>query len=391
MMAKYKLGFLLILLTFVGLSPAKAQFWEVSLLTADPGTELYSSFGHSAIRMREIGPDGRDLVFNFGTFDFDTPNFYGKFATGKLNYMLSVATYDRFIIEYDYYKRGLREQVLDLNQDQKDFLLQHLDAQYDPARRFYKYDFFYNNCATKIRDAFDIAMGEQLVWSDSIAEEKTFRNLIDEFVLPLPWADFGIDLALGAVIDRPATELEKQFLPTYMEQAFANATIVENGVSRPLVKQSRVLLEYPKENAQQSLLNPSVIFWLLALVFAALTLYGFKKGKLMKGLDVALFGTVGILGIVVTFLWFFTDHSATAWNWNILWAFPGHLVLVWGLVARPNANWISSYLLFVLGATVVVLLLWMFGLQSFSPALVPILLLLLLRANFLFYNRKKED
>jgi hypothetical protein len=391
MMAKYKLGFLLILLTFAGLSPAKAQFWEVSLLTADPGTELYSSFGHSAIRMREIGPDGRDLVFNFGTFDFDTPNFYGKFATGKLNYMLSVAPYDRFIIEYDYYKRGLREQVLDLNQEQKDFLLQHLDAQYDPARRFYKYDFFYNNCATKIRDAFEIAMGEQLVWSDSIAEEKTFRNLIDEFVLPLPWADFGIDLALGAVIDRPATELEKQFLPTYMEQAFANATIFENGVSRPLVKQSRVLLEYPKEDAQQSLFNPTIVFWLIAVVFAALTLYGFKKGKLMKGLDVAFFGILGILGLVVAFLWFFTDHSATALNWNILWAFPGHLVLVWGLVARPNAAWIPSYLLFVLGITVVVLLLWMFGVQSFSPALVPILLLLLLRANFLFYNRKKED
>ena len=182
-MVKYKLGFLLILLTFVGFIPAKAQFWEVSLLTADPGTELYSSFGHSAIRMREIGPEGRDLVFNFGTFDFDTPNFYGKFATGKLNYMLSVATYDRFIIEYDYYKRGLREQVLDLNQEQKDFLLQHLDAQYDPSRRFYKYDFFYNNCATKIRDAFDIAIGDQLVWSDSIAEEKTFRNLIDLYCL----------------------------------------------------------------------------------------------------------------------------------------------------------------------------------------------------------------
>jgi len=391
MMAKYKLGFLLILLSFVGLTPAKAQFWEVSLLTADPGTELYSSFGHSAIRLREIGPDGRDLVFNFGTFDFDTPNFYGKFATGKLNYMLSVVPYDRFIIEYDYYKRGLREQVLDLNQEQKDFLLQHLDAQYAPERRFYKYDFFYNNCATKIRDAFDIAMGEQLVWSDSVAEEKTFRNLIDEFVLPLPWADFGIDLALGAVIDRPATELEKQFLPTYMEQAFANATILENGVSRPLVKQSRVLLEYPKEEAQQSLLNPTVIFWFLVVLFAALTLYGFKKGKLMKGLDVALFGSVGILGVVVAFLWFFTDHSATAWNWNILWAFPGHLVLVWGLVARPNATWISSYLLFVMGATVVTLLFWIFGMQSFSPALIPILLLLLLRANFLFYNRKKED
>ena len=390
-MVKYKLGFLLILLTFVGLSPAKAQFWEVSLLTADPGTELYSSFGHSAIRMRELGPGGRDLVFNFGTFDFDTPNFYGKFATGKLKYMLSVATYDRFIVEYDYYKRGLREQVLDLNEEQKDFLLQHLDAQYAPERRFYKYDFFYNNCATKIRDAFDVVIGEQLVWSDTLAEEKTFRNLIDEFVLPLPWADFGIDLALGSVIDRPATELEKQFLPTYMEQAFAKATIVKNGVSRPLVKQSRVLLEYPKEATQQSLLNPSVVFWFLAIIFAALTGYGFKKGKLMKVLDIALFGILGILGLVVTFLWFFTDHSATLWNWNILWAFPGHLVLVWGLVARPNATWISSYLLFVMVATVVVLLLWIIGVQSFYPALIPILLILLLRANFLFYNRKKED
>ena len=388
-MAKYKLGFLLILLTFVGVIPAKAQFWEVSLLTADPGTELYSSFGHSAIRLREIGSDGKDLVFNFGTFDFDTPNFYGKFATGKLNYMLSMTTYDRFIIEYDYYKRGLREQVLDLNQEQKDFLLQHMDAQYAPERRFYKYDFFYNNCATKIRDAFEISMGDQLVWNDSTAtEEKTFRNLLDEFLVPLPWADFGIDLALGAVIDRPANPREKQFLPTYMEKAFANATIVENGVSRPLVKQSRVLLEYPKEESQPSLFNPFVVFWLLALIFAGLTLYGYKKGKLMKGLDLLFFGGLGVLGLVVAFLWFFTDHSATLWNWNILWAFPGHLVLVWGLFARPKATWLSPYLLFVMGATVVVLLLWMFGMQSFSPALIPILLLILLRANFLFYNRK---
>ena len=389
-MAKYKLGFLLILLTFVSFIPAKAQLWEVSLLTADPGTELYSSFGHSAIRLREVSSEGgKDLVFNFGTFDFDTPNFYGKFATGKLNYMLSMTTYDRFIIEYDYYKRGLREQVLDLNEEQKDFLLQHMDAQYDPARRYYKYDFFFNNCATKIRDAFEISMGDQLVWNDSTAgEEKTFRNLLDEFLAPLPWADFGIDLALGAVIDRPATPREKQFLPTYMEQAFANATIVENGVARPLVKESRVLLEYPKEESQPSLVNPFVLFWLLTLIFVGLTFYGFKKGKLMKGLDLVLFGILGTLGLVVAFLWFFTDHTATLWNWNLLWAFPGHLVLVWGLFARPKATWLSPYLLFVMVATVIVLLLWMFGMQSFSPALIPILLLILLRANFLFYNRK---
>jgi hypothetical protein len=155
-----------------------------------------------------------------------------------------------------------------------------------------------------------------------------------------------------------------------------------------LVRESRVVLEYPKEESQPSLFNPFVVFWLLTLIFVGLTGYGFKKGKLMKGLDLLLFGGLGILGLVVAFLWFFTDHTATLWNWNLLWAFPGHLVLVWGLFYRPNATWLSPYLLFVTGATVVVLLLWMFGLQSFAPALIPILLLILLRANFLYYNRK---
>uniref|UniRef100_UPI00404774A8 lipoprotein N-acyltransferase Lnb domain-containing protein n=1 Tax=Algoriphagus sp. TaxID=1872435 RepID=UPI00404774A8 len=389
MKANYKFLFFLIFWAFVGISPSRAQLWEVSLLTADPGKELYSSFGHSAIRLRELVPEGRDVVFNFGTFDFDTPNFYGKFATGKLNYMLSISNYDRFVVEYDYYKRGLREQVLNLTDEQTDFLVQHLDAQYDPARRFYKYDFFYNNCATKIRDAFEIAIGDQLVWNDSTVEEKkTFRNLLDEFVMPLPWADFGIDLALGSVIDRPASPREKQFLPTYMEQAFAEATVLQNGVNRPFVKRSQVILEYPEEPSSFSLFNPLVAFWSLTLIFVGLTGYGFKKGKLMKGLDLLLFGSLGILGLVVTFLWFFTDHTATVWNWNLLWAFPGHLVLVWGLFYRPNATWLSSYLLFAIGATVMVLLLWMLGMQSFSPALIPILLLILLRANFLFYNRK---
>ena len=93
---------LFFLLIFCGLQ-VKSQVYEISLLTCDPGKELYSSFGHSAIRVRQIGTGGQDLVFNFGTFDFDTPNFYGKFATGKLNYMLSLTTYDRFIVEYDYF------------------------------------------------------------------------------------------------------------------------------------------------------------------------------------------------------------------------------------------------------------------------------------------------
>jgi hypothetical protein len=387
MKTKNKILALLFFVLVMGFFPAKAQFYEVSLLTCEPGDQLYSSFGHSAIRVREFGSDGRDLVFNFGTFDFDTPNFYGKFATGKLNYMLSLTTYDRFIIEYDYFKRGVREQVLDLNSEQKDFLVQHLNALYDPSRRFYKYDFFFNNCATKIRDAFEIAIGKQLVWNDSsVAGPKTFRNLIDEYVYPLPWADLGIDLALGAVIDREATEREKQFLPDYMEQAFAKATIVGDGPSRPLVKETKVILEYPKEEKSIDWLSPYLVFWVFALVFSVLTFIGFRKGRLFKGLDIALFGILGILGIVVAFLWFLTDHSATLWNWNLLWAFPGHLVLAWALVKNSKKEWVSKYLLFVLVATVIALVIWMLGAQSFHPSLIPLVLVILLRANFLFYN-----
>ncbi len=387
MKTKNKILTLLFFVLILGFSPAKAQFYEVSLLTCDPGDQLYSSFGHSAIRVREFGSEGRDLVFNFGTFDFDTPNFYGKFATGKLNYMLSVTTYDRFIIEYDYFKRGVREQVLNLNSEQKDFIVQHLDALYDPARRYYKYDFFFNNCATKIRDAFEIAIGKQLVWNDSSAAEvKTFRNLIDEYVSPLPWADLGIDLALGAVIDREATEREKQFLPDYMEQAFAKASIMGDGPTRPLVKESRVILEYPDQDKPLDYLNPYLVFWILAAAFGLLTFLGFQKGKLYKGLDITLFGILGILGLVVAFLWFFTDHSATLWNWNLVWAFPGHLVLAWALIKNSKKEWVPKYLLFVLLAVVVSLGIWMLGAQSFHPSLIPLFLVILLRANFLYYN-----
>ncbi len=387
MAIKNKIVYLFFLLIFTGLAPAKAQVYEISLLTCEPGDQLYSSFGHSAIRVRQIGSQGQDLVFNFGTFDFQTPNFYGKFATGKLDYMLSVTTYADFILEYDYYKRDVREQVLALSSDQIDFLMQHLWAQYDPARRFYRYDFFFNNCATKIRDAFEIALGDDLVWNDSVqVEEKTFRTLIDEYVYPLPWADLGIDLALGSVIDRDATEREAQFLPDYMEAAFAKATIQGDGPTRPLVRESRVILEYPEKESSMDLLNPYVIFWGVAVLFTLITFVGYKKKRLFIGFDLGLFSILGVLGLVVAFLWFFTDHSATKWNWNLLWAFPGHLALVWGLTRKELQPWVRKYLLFALIMADAAVVFWILGWQSFHPSLIPLMLVIILRTNYLYYN-----
>lgn len=383
--------FSLFLLVFSYLTSIQAQDYRVSLLTCDPGEELYSAFGHSAIRVMD--PEtGQDFVFNYGTFNFNTPNFYGKFAAGKLDYMLSVSTYADFIEDYYNQERGVREQVLNLSTQQAQFLVEYLQVNYSPERRNYRYEFFFNNCATKVRDAMELTLGDNLIWNDQEkeADEKTFRTLIDEYVLRLPWADLGIDLALGSVIDRDATPREEQFLPDYMEAAFARAEIQGDGPTRPFVKESSVILEFPNNQFTMSSINPYWIFWVVAILFTAVTFIGFKKKKLLIGFDVAFFGLIGIMGIVIFFLWFATEHTATKWNWNLLWAFPGHLVLAVALLSKNLKPWVRQYLLFALIMADAAVVFWIMGWESFHPSLIPIMLVLILRTNYLYYNVGKH-
>lgn len=366
-----------------------AQDYRISLLTCDPGDELYSAFGHSAIRV--VDPTtGQDLVFNYGTFDFNTPFFYVKFTQRTLDYMLSVSTFERFQVEYNYFQRNMREQVLDLNPDQARRLVLFLEENYRPENRFYRYDFFYDNCATRIRDAMETILGPQLDWNEPVdAELKTFRNLIDEYVYPLPWADFGIDLALGSVIDRYATERKKQFLPDYMEAAFGRAMIVGDGPTRPLVKEAQVILDFPPRESEVDLFNPYILWWVFAIAVMGLTFVGFRKKRLFKGFDIAFFSVLGLLGILIVILWFFTFHSQTKYNWNILWAFPGHLALAIGLYSGKVRPWLKKYLLLALIMANLALVFWITGIQSFHPSIVPLLLVILLRTNFLYYNLGK--
>lgn len=376
-----------ILLIFNLFFVSQAQQYRVSLLTCDPGEELYSAFGHSAIRV--IDPiNAQDWIFNYGTFNFRTPNFYGKFVAGKLDYMLSVSTYAEFLKEYDAQNRNVREQVLNLNAEQTQFLIDFLQANYSPERRNYRYEFFFNNCATRIRDALELTLGDKLVWNDQLVEkeEKTFRNLIDEYVLRLPWADLGIDLALGAVIDRDATPRQQQFLPDYMEAAFARAEIRGDGPTRPLAEPSTVILEYSNPAFGMSSINPYWMFWVVAILFTLVTFFGHKKKKLLIGFDIVLFGVLGLIGVLVFYLWFGTEHLATKWNWNLLWAFPGHLILAVALWPKTIQPWVRKYLLFALIMADAAVVFWILGWESFHPSLIPIMLVLILRTNYLYYN-----
>lgn len=365
---------------------ATADPHQISLLTCDPGDQIYSVFGHSAIRVYNQ-ETGEDLVYNYGTFDFDAPYFVVKFTQRTLDYMLNVTTFERFLYEYQYFQRNVREQILDLNPQQTAEIIQFLNINYLPENRFYRYDFFYDNCATRIRDLFEELLGKQLVWNDPAEpKEQTFRELIDEYVYPLPWYDLGIDLALGSVIDAKASEREKQFLPDYMEVAFARAQIEGDGPTRPLVKSSRTILQFPDRPSEGSLFNPYAIMWLVAIVFMVITYLGYKRKRLYIGFDATLFAVLGLIGLLVFVLWFFTFHSQTKWNWNLLWAFPMHLALVYGLLKKKVMPWVKKYLMFALIMADAAVLFWILGWQSFHPSLIPILLVLILRTNFLYYN-----
>ena len=375
-------------LTIIGLAPVSAQQLEISLLTCAPGADLYSAFGHSAIRVREQDT-GRDLVFNYGTFDFDTPFFLVKFARRTLDYQLSITTYERFVRAYAAEERNMSEQVLALNPQQAQAMKDFLDINYLPDQRSYRYDFFYDNCATRIRDVLGSILGEQLIWNDPdpAGDERTFRDLIDEYILSNVWADFGIDLALGAVIDVEASPYDAQFLPDYMAAAFARAEIQGDGPTRALVKETRTILPFPPvESSGWGPFNPYLLLWLLAIVSGVMTYLGFKRKRLYIGMDIALFGILGILGIVMFLLWFATDHVATKWNWNLLWAFPGHLILAKGLLAKSLKPWVRKYLLFALIMADAAVVFWILGWQSFHPSLVPLLLVIILRSNYLYYN-----
>ena len=176
---------------------------EVSVITCGPGTdELYASFGHSAFRVLDL-ENKIDRVYNYGTFDFATPNFYGKFAQGKLLYQLRAYNFGNFLRGYHDENRWVKGQVLDLTSIQVQEVFDFLENNAKPENRSYNYDFFYDNCSTKLFDVLEQVLGDNIIFeSDFDKENYTHRDLIELYMGHQPWADFGIDLALGADIDR---------------------------------------------------------------------------------------------------------------------------------------------------------------------------------------------
>ena len=352
----------------------------VSLLTCGAGSEVESYFGHTAIRVCDTA-QGIDLVYNYGTYDFDQPHFYWTFARGDLNYCLSRTTYWAFLQTYTYEQRAVYEQRLNLTQQQRDNMFVLLENNYHPDYRYYRYDFFRDNCATRPRDILESALGHRSLHYAEPLSPTSYRDVLYASTDEHLWWRLAFDIVLGIPTDHRCDSRELMFAPLLLMQQVATET---TGNGQPLAaERQQILPEHPAADGWQA--SPLVLAWCLMLVVLALTMLSFRYGWTLRWLDIILYGAGFLIALLLLFLWLGTNHRYTEWNLNLLWASPLWLYfLIRGAKSRP---WlIVVQLALLLLALLTALVGWP---QHLNSAVIPITLVFFIRLIAL--SRQKQQ
>ncbi|PCE64901.1 Lnb N-terminal periplasmic domain-containing protein [Sediminicola luteus] len=369
-------------------TPELSKFAKISVLTCGPGDELYSSFGHSAVRVHDQAL-GIDAVYNYGVFDPSGPNFYLNFTKGKMRYRLARYGFDDFLREYKIDKRWVKEQELALDQSDKQAYFNFLENNYKPENRSYWYHFFFDNCATRIRDGLQNVGQNRIVYDSTfIKNPYTFRELIRQNLPTNSWSCFGIDIALGSVIDQQAPAWDHLYLPAYFMAQLEHTTWKCQALVGP---KKEILPEVPRDASGYFFKSPLFAFVLLFFLSLWFSIRNRKKNKRSRILDGLLFTLAGLAGCLIVFLWFFTDHTDTVNNLNILWAFPLHLIFGIVLFKRKLPAWTKAYAKFTLAGLAIAVVVWLLGLQIFSTVVIPIWATLALRCVFLLRSEANKS
>lgn len=380
---------LLVLVSFQAFSQTLSPQARVSLLTISPGDELYSTFGHSAIRISDP-VQFIDVNYNYGTFAFEAPGFYMKFLRGYLNY--SISSYSSYV-EMEYWDRTNRlitEQVLNLSPVQKQRVFDYLQNNLKPENRIYRYKFFTDNCSTRLRDVLQVACGDSLVFDQKLNADSTFRQWIDKYAHAngLKWADFGMDLAIGWGSDQKTGWSDAMFIPDNLMEALDAARIrTPNGTEKFVLQKYDLNQTRPKE--KKGFLTPSVFFLFLLILTAGYTGYQYYKGKRKSVVfDKVLFTIGGIAGWILLLLWVATDHGVTRHNLNLLWASPLVFPAIFYLGKKKWASVLMTIYMysfaFCLGH---VAMEWLINGFSTLNGLLFLLLTITIRLIYLFKNK----
>ncbi|MCQ2228613.1 MAG: DUF4105 domain-containing protein [Bacteroidales bacterium] len=346
---------------------------RISLLTCSSGDELYSVFGHSALRVVDDSLN-IDVVFNYGTFDFNTPNFYLKFMNGDLDYMLSTNLYRQFIAAYKRDNRSVTESILDLSDTQKEQLWEYLVWNISPDNRFYRYDFFFDNCATRIRDIVFKAKGiDRNLDNNRSTNGWTYRDYIHYYVPESSWTAQGIDLLLGMKTDDLADAYNRAYLPVYLDSLFVN----NNTISK---QQLVIEKEFTTLESSSFTISPDLLGWSILIISILIFLIEYRYTTYIKSFDVVLFLSCALLSLLFWYLWLFTKHSVCSLNINVLWA----SILYWPIIVLLLRNKISIKLTRILTSANIVflalfILLSVIGVQDIPSMSIPIAIALTIR------------
>jgi len=370
-----KIGLFLFFITINAFAQTGAK---VYLLTCGPGTETYSVYGHSALRV--IIPEKNfDMIYNWGVFDFSTPNFAWKFAKGRLEYMLIVESVQRFLGVYNYERRFVLLQEINLEPGETEILLSLIAENIKPENAKYRYDFFYDDCSTRIRDLIEKSVGEKLLYPPSeLEEEPTFREMVGRYQRPYQWLNFGIDLIMGSPGDKETNFRDRMFLPIDLKDGLSSAVISRDGRMVPLMQNPQIILDFgPQVLKTRLITSPVVVFILLMVLIFILTVF-IKNRRIIKAIDLLLFFVYSILAILMIFFNFFTDHMQMRWNLNIIWLNPFILICLAALIINKEGTLWFRIVFYISAAF---LLLHLFLPQEFNIAFIPLVVILMFRSS----------
>lgn len=361
-----------------------------SLLTCAPGTEIYSLFGHTAIRYENY-TRRIDVAFNYGMFSFNTPNFIFRFVAGETDYQLGITPYSYFEAEYAMRGSSVYQQVLNLTQSEKERLLTILENNYLPENRIYRYNYFYDNCTTRARDKIEECIEGKVVYPDSLSG-KSYRSIVHEFTAGSPWDEFGIDLCLGAEADKEINKRQQMFSPFYMKYYASNAYIVDaGGTRRPLILDETKIVDVEPEEVQPGFILSPLMCGSLFLALCVVMAWGqWKTQRIWWGWDIVLYGLQGLAGCIIAFLFFFSVHPTVGSNWLLILFNPIPLLylpfMVYKAVKRKKDYYHVGNMVYL---TLFITILPFCG-QEFNLTVLPLALGLLVTSasHVLVWNKK---
>jgi len=384
-MLKKTLTLLLFFSVYLGFSQKVklSAYSEISLITFGPGDELYEKFGHTAIRVKD--PILKlDLIYNYGFIDFNAPNYYLKFIRGFMYYHLARYDFHYSLRSSNKDQRWVKEQIFNLNSEEKNAFFYFLENNAKPENASYFYDPYFDNCATKPRDILKNILGDKLSFAnDSITKGQTLRQLMNKEIHTNTWGSLGINIALGSKLDKPTTAEEAMYLPDYVFSIFEESIIRRNNGNEPLIKKTQTLLDFKENEIKGDSFSPFLFMFLLLILGIYITYRDYKNKKRSKWFDFLIFLTTGIFGSLIVFLWFFTNHSTAPNNFNFLWAFAPNVLVAFFIKKQNPPKWISKYLLILLVLMCIIPIIWITGVQLYSPCLILFFILLTIRYFYL--------